>query len=215
MANSAILRRNVNRKRNKQSDEKASLAKEIRAIGKLVTDNLLDKSEVSKMLQMLLAGKGKNNQSQVITIDDDEECSGDELQVISALASDVTYRNSKSPETLLIREMVEAPMKRRFEHECSLPETPLFGRTPPRRLFKPLFQRACQSPLKEILSRHHSRLLYVPTEKVSPLLSHPLNLTLTLHPSPPGGLRVQMEDSENAVKHVRQRQGPRHLRNKR
>ena len=83
-----------------------------------------------------------------------------------ALTTNKGYRNSKSPETLKIRRIVEAPMQRRYQRECCVDESPLWGEVAPRRLNVPLFNKSCKSPLEEIFTRFSKELKRIPGEKV-------------------------------------------------
>lgn len=105
-----------------------------------------------------------------------EEVQRPEDEVLKALDSNTRYRESKSPETLMVRNIVEGPIIRRFKMQCATDDSPLWGSVPPRRLNKPLFNKAAASPLKEMFTRHASELANIPGEKVPP---HPFTPTHT------------------------------------
>ena len=89
------------------------------------------------------------------------------LKVKEALVEKKKYRGRKSPETLKIRQMVQGPMKRRFELQCTIEDSILFGKVAPKRLNEALFDRACASPLEKVFTRHASELVNVPGKKVA------------------------------------------------
>ena len=83
-----------------------------------------------------------------------------------ALQNTKKHRGRASPETLMIRRIVEHAMIKRFRLQCALPNSPLFGKVPPRRLNEALFSRACHSPLQCILQNNAKALAKVPAGKV-------------------------------------------------
>ena len=57
-----------------------------------------------------------------------------------------SHRSRASPETLMIRNIIELPMIQRFRLQCVLPDSPLFGTVSPQRFNEALFNRACHLP---------------------------------------------------------------------
>lgn len=142
-----------------------SVLNEMQYLENLCEKGLLPKNKFAEMLQSLLTKKTVSTMSSTTTVKpatssmvrDVAEC---------ALSGKTKFRESKSPETLMIRSLVEFPMLRRFRLTSADEDSPLWSKVPPRRLNKPLFQRACRSPLQGILSRHVEALKQVPAEKV-------------------------------------------------
>ena len=95
-----------------------------------------------------------------------EPRSAAKTKAVTALASQTKYRASKSPETLRIRQMINGPIQRRFQMQCAMPDSKLFGTMPPKRLVKELFNEACTSPLKENFTRCSAELEKIPGDKV-------------------------------------------------
>ena len=86
--------------------------------------------------------------------------------VEEALSTTKRYRESKSPETLMIRRIVSGPVVARFQMQCATPDSQLFGTVPPRRLNKTLFNIAIRDPLNRVFTRHAPELQRIPGEKV-------------------------------------------------
>ena len=76
------------------------------------------------------------------------------------------FRRPASPETRRIRNMIEAPIVRRFELQCATPDSVLFGKVPPKRLDEGVFNIACEDPLEEIYINNAKELSKVPSAKV-------------------------------------------------
>ena len=90
-----------------------------------------------------------------------------EKKVKDALKDQRRYRARKSSETLKIRNMVKVLMKRRFELQCAIEDSILFGKSPPKRLDEGLFDRACASPLSKIFTCNPTELVNVRGKKQS------------------------------------------------
>ena len=78
--------------------------------------------------------------------------------VEETLTESKRYRESKSPDTLMIRRIITAPVVARFQMQCATPDSPLFGTVPPRRLNKALFNVAIRDPLERVFTRHAQRV---------------------------------------------------------
>lgn len=135
---------------------------------KLVDQGILDKKDLSGLIRSVYLGfsnKGEksDNEEKELAIKAKQQ----EEKAKDALKNQRRYRARKSPETLKIRNMVKGPMKRRFELQCTINDSILFGDSPPKRLDEVLFDRACASPLAKIFTRNAAALVNVPGKKVA------------------------------------------------
>ena len=149
------------------------LAQDIKELKDLVEQGLLEKSELPALIKDLI----KNSKATTKVVDLSTEKASPTSRPLEkdrmfhdkaekALKSTKKHRGRASPETLMIRRIIELAMIKRFRLQCALPDSPLFGRVAPRRLNEPLFNRACHSPLRSILQKNAEELSNIPAGKV-------------------------------------------------
>ena len=156
------------------------------ALRKMLEDGLLSKKQFVQMLQSVLKQVAvvnkSNRQPQKRPRDEDHDSNAGNRFVSEVLGKKKKFRRAASPETAKIRKMIEYPIERRFQNECSKKHTPLFANIKPRRLNKDLFELACKSPLEEIYDNHSKdlkgvasgKLMHVIKWKVGKMKANPL-----------------------------------------
>ena len=144
------------------------MQQQIDRLVKLVDKGVLDKKDLPGLIRSVYLGCGNRGEKSVNNEEADHAIQvKQEKKVKDALKDQKRYRARRSPETLKIRNMVKGPMKRRFELQCTIKDSILFGDSPPRRLNEALFDRACASPLSKIFTRNAAALVNVPGKKVA------------------------------------------------
>lgn len=145
---------------------RSTLAADIRELKQLMTDGILSKEELKEQVKALIASnkeqQAPNYQHQHVVVNNNNNPAA-----TAALESKKNYRNGRSPDTLMIRNIIAGPICRRFRLQCAKPDSVLWGTVPPRRLNQKLFKAAAKSPLEQIFTRYVFPLIH----------SHSLSLT--------------------------------------
>ena len=145
---------------------RSTLAADIRELRQLMTDGVLSKEELKEQVKALIASnkekQAPNYQHQHVVVNNNNNPAA-----TAALESKKNYRNGRSPDTLMIRNIIAGPICRRFRLQCATPDSVLWGTVPPRRLNQKLFKAAAKSPLEQIFTRYVFSLIH----------SHSLSLT--------------------------------------
>ena len=136
---------------------------EITEYKKLFNEGMIDKEQMKEAIGAIIAEQCKKARHEEV----DSEVSKARRLTKQALARSGTYREGASPETQIIRRVLEGPLLRRFKMQCATPDSMLWGKVPPRRLNEALFNVAVQEPLEQIFTRHAPELQNVPAEKVT------------------------------------------------
>ena len=144
----------------------SGLSGAIRELRELFDMGVMSKDELRENVKLLMAGAANSDKYQHPQVQNQVVINNHHTAASKALNSAKKYRSKCSPETLMIREMVDGPITRRFRLQCAKPESKLFGAVPPRRLNKKLFKVAVKSPLEGIFTRHAEDLKNVAGSKV-------------------------------------------------
>ena len=131
-----------------------SVTEQIKQLRQLYQDEVITKDELRGYIQQLMAGKSN------LGGDDNSKNQGkadrSKSRVRIPLDSQKSYRGSASPETSMVRRCVDGPMRRRFQLQCTISDSPLWSNAKPRRLNKTLFNAAVESPLEEVITRTYT-----------------------------------------------------------
>ena len=148
------------------SDQPTNMVQAISLLKDMAEKKLLDNTTLASLLKDLVTGKKSGGQQVEATqqVEAPKPKSPTTVKVMKAINSS-RKRTPSSPETCLIRRCIENPIRARFEYQCALPGSVLFSAKPPKRLNKPLFEAALESPLKKVYKKSGSKLHKVSGKK--------------------------------------------------
>ena len=90
---------------------RSKLAENIRELRLLLSEGILEKNEFKEHVKALIASSTKDNQQQQVH---QHVVVNNSPAATAALESKRQFRNGKSPETLMIRRIIEGPITRRL-----------------------------------------------------------------------------------------------------
>ena len=123
----------------------SNIADNIAKLRQFYEEGILDKNQLKLAIDKCTAAPSEMNRVQ-------SERPPPTTAVQKALK--VVWRRPSSPDTTLIRRVIEGPMHRRFRLQCALEDSKLWGQVKPRRLNGPLFNMAIEQPLEDVFQRH-------------------------------------------------------------
>lgn len=152
----------------KSNQDESTTTAQIKLLRKMCSEGHIGKKDLAKMIMQILSRPVVTNAttSQKRPRDEDNHDARHLEQAEKVLRTTKRFRRAASPATVKIRKLIEGPIERRFQLECSKKNSVLFGSVPPRRLQEDIFQVACQSPLQEIYTSHAKELQDVASPKV-------------------------------------------------
>lgn len=148
------------------NQNESSTTLQIKLLRKMCSEGHISKKDLAKMIMQILSKPvvvEKPATSNKRSRGENEEARGFANQV---LRSRKRFRRRASPETVKIRKIIEGPIERRFQLECTKRDSSLFGKVPPKRLREDLFELACKAPLEEIYTSNAKDLKDVANNKV-------------------------------------------------
>ena len=125
----------------------------------MVEDGVMKKSDLPPMIKAIYLGCAARSSGS-------SPSTPESKNITQVLQTSRSFRRAASPETRKIRQMIEAPIVRRFELQCATPDSVLFGKVPPKRLDEQVFNSACAEPLEQIYIHNAKELAKVPSAKV-------------------------------------------------
>ena len=145
----------------------------------MATDGLIDKVTLASLLKELVKTRSpvvnttaSASASSVSTVTQEpvdqqpRAPSSTSAVVQKVLDTKKVYRKPGSPQTKALRSILEGPLQRRFQLQCAMVDSVLFGKVAPRRLNKPLFNLAMKSPLREVYTKFAKDMAEVESAKV-------------------------------------------------
>ena len=142
-----------------------STTAQIKLLHKMSAEGLIAKKDLSQMIMQILSKTCVNNVPKANSRKRKVEEAPSSFDH-KALRTEKKFRRTASPETTLIRKIIESPVERRFQSECAKQQSALFGKVPPKRLREDVFEVACKSPLEEIYTVNAMKLKDVASNKV-------------------------------------------------
>ena len=150
---------------------RCSKENDIDRLERMCEKGLISKKDLSTMILAVLKQNSRDNSQRKSEVNKIRGKSKSKEDLAEGLANSVlqqkkVFRRSASPETKMIRKVICFDIRRRFEKECSKPNSVLFTDVRPQRLKEDVFLEAARSPMKKIYTTHAKKLKDVAGGKV-------------------------------------------------